>query len=123
MIDIASLSGIAFRAIARKDRLAAAWEKTRPYLDLIRGNKALWDEWMTLSDEILPGTAGPVGGYSIAWVQNSLNALGAHVEVDGKMGPTTVAAVKKFQQDNGLTVDGMPGIITCSFLNERVLSP
>ncbi len=41
---------------------------------------------------------------------------------DGIRGPETVAAVKKFQQDNNLTVDGDPGPETISALNKLVAS-
>ena len=49
---------------------------------------------------------------SVKWVQTVLNVL--HVvdpalDVDGEYGPLTTAAVKKFQQANGLVVDGWAG--------------
>src|SRR5262249_24342019 len=49
---------------------------------------------------------------SVKWVQTALNVL--HVadpalDVDGEYGPLTTAAVKKFQQANGLMVDGWAG--------------
>ena len=49
---------------------------------------------------------------SVKWVQTALNVL--HVvdpalDVDGEYGPLTTAAVKKFQQTNGLVVDGWAG--------------
>jgi peptidoglycan hydrolase-like protein with peptidoglycan-binding domain len=49
---------------------------------------------------------------TVRWVQTALNAL--HVatpplDVDGEYGPLTTAAVKSFQQANGLVVDGWAG--------------
>jgi peptidoglycan hydrolase-like protein with peptidoglycan-binding domain len=41
-------------------------------------------------------------------LQTALNAKGASVTVDGKMGPKTMAALKTFQQAHGLKVTGHP---------------
>ena len=51
-------------------------------------------------------------------VQAGLNALGYHgadgrlLVDDGGIGPNSQAAVRKFQSDHGLTVDGIPGPVT-----------
>jgi peptidoglycan hydrolase-like protein with peptidoglycan-binding domain len=42
-------------------------------------------------------------------VQNSLNAKGYALVVDGVFGAATAAAVTAFQQKNGLTADGIVG--------------
>lgn len=60
-------------------------------------------------------------GTEVADVQKSLIALGYPLPkhgVDGIRGPETVDAVKKFQTDNGLTVDGDPGPATVAKLND-----
>lgn len=41
-------------------------------------------------------------------LQTALNAHGATLTVDGKMGPKTTAALKTFQQAQGLKVTGHP---------------
>lgn len=49
------------------------------------------------------------------WLQKALNDVltpSPNLVVDGKIGPKTIAAVEQFQKDNGLTVDGIPGLIT-----------
>jgi putative chitinase len=54
---------------------------------------------------------GDTAGRGTVWVQQSLNKLGAEppLIVDGTYGPATVAAVRTFQQSNGLDVDGKVG--------------
>jgi peptidoglycan hydrolase-like protein with peptidoglycan-binding domain len=42
-------------------------------------------------------------------LQRRLNALGASLAVDGRFGPKTKAAVKKYQRSKGLQVDGVVG--------------
>ena len=64
-------------------------------------------------------------GTEVADVQKSLIALGYPLPkhgVDGIRGPETVDAVKKFQTDNGLTVDGDPGPATVAKLNDVLKS-
>ena len=39
--------------------------------------------------------------------QSALNKSGAKLHVDGKMGPSTVAALKAYQKSHNLTVTGM----------------
>ena len=59
-------------------------------------------------------------GPEVADVQKALVALGYPLPkrgVDGIRGPETSAAVKKFQEDNGLEVDGDPGPNTVAKLN------
>lgn len=55
-------------------------------------------------------------GDVVANLQTTLNNLGYNLAVDGSFGPKTLAAVKDYQQKNGLTVDGMVGPQTQSVL-------
>lgn len=48
-------------------------------------------------------------GDDVSNLQTSLKNAGYNVDVDGSFGPQTLAAVKQYQQANGLTVDGMVG--------------
>jgi peptidoglycan hydrolase-like protein with peptidoglycan-binding domain len=67
------------------------------------------------------GRTGP----EVADVQKALQALGYDVGptgVDGVRGPYTSDAVKKFQQDNDLGVDGDPGPETVAALNSVLTS-
>jgi putative chitinase len=56
------------------------------------------------------------------WVQQSLNALGTDppLTTDGSYGPMTVAAVKAFQQAQGLTVDGKVGPETIAAIEQAL---
>ena len=52
-----------------------------------------------------PGTTGT----DVERLQRELSQLGYQVEVIGVFNESTENAVKKFQQDNNLTVDGIVG--------------
>ncbi len=49
-------------------------------------------------------------------VQRALNADGAHPTVDGRVGPKTEAALRKFQQRHSLLVTARPDSATISAL-------
>jgi peptidoglycan hydrolase-like protein with peptidoglycan-binding domain len=52
-------------------------------------------------------------GENVKQLQNLLNYVyGPNLKVDGIFGSQTEAAVKKFQKDYGLTVDGIVGVTT-----------
>ena len=48
-------------------------------------------------------------GSHVTWIQQHLTAHGHATKVDGKYGPDTAAAVKDFQRQTGLAVDGEVG--------------
>jgi peptidoglycan hydrolase-like protein with peptidoglycan-binding domain len=49
-------------------------------------------------------------------VQTALNSNGAHLTVDGRMGPKTEAALRRFQHQHNLHVTGRPDSETISAL-------
>jgi peptidoglycan hydrolase-like protein with peptidoglycan-binding domain len=116
MSQIIDLIGIAYRAYQRKDRILALIPRWQALISVAVANKALYDETLALAKEIVPGIAAPSSTYSVQWVQESLNKIGYHLDVDGKYGPATKSAIEMFQQDNGLVVDGWAGIETCAAL-------
>lgn len=59
---------------------------------------------------------GSKGG-KVRQLQEMLNQGGAKLEVDGKLGPKTQAAIRKFQKANNLSVDGIVGPKTLAALN------
>jgi peptidoglycan hydrolase-like protein with peptidoglycan-binding domain len=59
-------------------------------------------------ENILPDSTGP----DVVYVQTALAALGYPIDVDGRYGPRTQAAVRDFQAANDLDVDGIAGPMT-----------
>ena len=54
-------------------------------------------------------TGGSAGNSMVRDIQSGLQRLGYNPgSADGRMGPKTSAAIRKYQQDNGMTVDGRP---------------
>ncbi len=58
-------------------------------------------------------------GQDIRAMQQALADVGIDVSVDGVFGPGTDAAVRQFQEREGLTVDGIAGPATLSLLNPK----
>lgn len=65
---------------------------------------------------------GKVTGHQIEVVQQFLNTENAGLEIDGKYGKNTHAAVASFQKKNGLHVDGKVGPDTAAVIAAKVLS-
>ncbi|WP_033342742.1 peptidoglycan recognition protein family protein [Catenuloplanes japonicus] len=61
--------------------------------------------WPVLIVTVRNGSTGP----AVEAVQSSLASRGYTVSVDGQFGPNTEAAVRAFQTDRGLSVDGVVG--------------
>lgn len=60
-------------------------------------------------------------GADVAEIQEHLASLGYDVTADGDFGPATAEAVKSFQADNGLEVDGFVGESTYEALLGRAM--
>ena len=59
-------------------------------------------------------------GSDVLKMQKALVTLGYNTGgTDGKFGPTTEKAVRQFQQDNGITVDGVAGNVTLTLLYKK----
>ncbi|MEA2883912.1 MAG: putative chitinase [Bradyrhizobium sp.] len=78
--------------------------------------KAWLKKWKTAL-----GSASPVM-HGTAWIQKSLNVLGAEpqLDADGSFGPLTAAAVKAFQASHGLEVDGKVGPQTIAAIEQAL---
>jgi peptidoglycan hydrolase-like protein with peptidoglycan-binding domain/tellurite resistance protein len=59
-------------------------------------------------------------GNHVRNIQAALSNLGYEVDIDGIFGPGTQSAVRQFQSDNGLSVDGIVGPRTWSLLAPNV---
>lgn len=60
--------------------------------------------------------------HPVPTLQHLLRARGKTVTVDGDFGPKTDAAVRAFQHDKGLVVDGIVGPMTWQALISGMLS-
>lgn len=77
---------------------------------------------------VSPGQQASNPGYSnagftashIKATQEKLNKLGYGLELDGRRGPKTLAAIKDFQSKNGLESDGLPGPKTQAKLDAAI---
>lgn len=63
--------------------------------------------------------AGSRGG-SVKALQQQLAVLGYRLRADGIFGPATQAAVRRFQKERGLVVDGIAGLRTLETLNKAI---
>lgn len=74
------------------------------------------------SSELKPLSGNSIGrrdkGDNVKQLQEHLNKSGAKLEADGKFGPETQKAVRKFQRKHNLTVDGKVGPETMGALNK-----
>lgn len=59
-------------------------------------------------------------GAPVSVLQASLNGVGYRLELDGRFGPNTHAALIDFQRTAGLSVDGIAGANTWKALNSRL---
>ena len=59
-------------------------------------------------------------GIDVKYLQRRLVALGFALDVDGKFGPATDAAVRKLQTAFGYTVDGLVGPGTNKLINQQI---
>lgn len=72
---------------------------------------------VTPDDSVLrKGSSGPF----VSELQANLRKLGYSIKVDGEFGTNTEAAVKRFQERAGLTVDGWAGPRTINAIGEAV---
>jgi peptidoglycan hydrolase-like protein with peptidoglycan-binding domain len=61
-------------------------------------------------------------GVEVRDIQSFLNALGAHLKVDGIFGPATEQAVRQFQTAHHLASDGIVGPMTWTALDTALVS-
>lgn len=72
---------------------------------------------LNLGQSELLGTGRNSSPDQVTQLQEMLNAQGGQLEIDGKFGPLTEEAVRNFQDQNGLKIDGLVGPETQGALN------
>lgn len=95
-------NGPAYAKHGYHTKIGAAYERYREFGGPTKSSE----------DEASAGTGEPIATAD----QHLLSAAGYPVEADGLMGPLTRGAVRRFQADNGLDVDGVPGPKTLAAL-------
>ncbi|HWC22783.1 MAG TPA: peptidoglycan-binding protein [Flexivirga sp.] len=85
------------------------------------------EAWVRQPTTVIPSNLLPwpvlrkgANGHPVPTLQHLLNGRGASLTADGDFGPKTDAAVRKFQQSAGLTVDGIVGPATWSHVIRTV---
>lgn len=131
---IISLLPIIFRAINMAPQIQQAIHTGTSTVTAVENNAGtLLPLFVQIGKQLFPGINDSFAAAAAAstmfdpstvkWVQTSLNVL--HVpnpplDVDGEYGPLTTAAVKAFQQANGLVVDGWAGDATQARLQQAL---
>jgi N-acetylmuramoyl-L-alanine amidase/Putative peptidoglycan binding domain len=69
-----------------------------------------------------PAAAAPAPTMSVAEIQAALNKLGASpaLVVDGHLGPSTIAAIRRFQINAALIADGIAGALTLAAIEKAL---
>ncbi|WP_026691557.1 peptidoglycan-binding protein [Alteribacter aurantiacus] len=74
-------------------------------------------DWITFNGTLRSGSRGA----SVSALQDALNSLGYSAGNQGIFGPATESAVRSFQRDSGIGVDGIAGPQTYSALNNETV--
>lgn len=122
MIGMTSIIGIGLKLVANREKIAQAWDQIAPIIKQVR---EAYPQVKDLIDDIAPGVTEPEPpeSYSVEWLQESLNKLGAdpELEVDGEYGVATKEAVRNFQEDHPpLVVDSWAGVATQAAIAEEL---
>jgi peptidoglycan hydrolase-like protein with peptidoglycan-binding domain len=117
-MSIFDLIPVAFRVIHRRDDISNAWQMLQPTIaEWNKVSPVVIPLLKDIANDIQPELLKPGGTvYDTKWVQETLNYLDEHLKVDGKPGPATEAAIRRFQEKHGLLVDGDPGAVTRAWL-------
>ena len=104
----------------RKVKLASIPSQFREEVTEFRGDEDSWSEiestFSAASGHLEKGSKGE----DVRFLQQRLNEFGAEIGVDGSFGNQTDRAVRNFQTDHGLTVDGIVGPKTMAALQRSV---
>lgn len=114
--------GAGFRILADRAEIEALWERVQPIVSVVEADPKIVPDAIALFRKLFPTAGAPPGGYSVTWIQQSLNAVNnEHLEVDGNYGQAVHAAVMRYQLSRKITPDdGWAGPVTCSVLFAEV---
>jgi peptidoglycan hydrolase-like protein with peptidoglycan-binding domain len=121
---------IGFRVISNKNEIMQVWNEIAP---LIQQATKTYASVKNLVDRIAPGvldqvastveplTKGDDGSFSAYWLEESLNKiLNTNLVVDGDIGEESRKAIRIFQEQEGLPVDGWAGAGTTARVLARL---
>jgi hypothetical protein len=117
--QVKAKGGITLGPAGAKPGAPTTKDKQDPANNMKPGEDKMAHAAATQSLSVPTGNINP----AVADIQKVLLALGYKLPkhgVDGARGPETRAAVKQFQRDNGLTVDGDPGPETIGAMNRLI---
>jgi murein L,D-transpeptidase YcbB/YkuD len=120
--------GIGFRIISNRQKIMDMWSELAP---VIQNVMAMYPKIKQLLTDVAPELAqapqatskafAPPDGFSVEWLQESLNKLQkAGLTVDGDYGEKTRAAVRVYQEANGLAADGWAGADTSASIFSKM---
>ena len=120
--DALDIVGAGLRVVADRAELEALWDRLRPVIAVVEADPKLAGDIIAAAKKIFPGTGAPPGGYTVEWIQQSLNAVaGERLDVDGNYGMAVHAAVMRYQLSRKITPDdGWAGPVTCAVLFAEV---
>lgn len=104
---------VAFKVFANREKIFDMFQQIKPLIpQIVKVAPKVGELMQEINPDLM---SAPQTSFSVEWMQESLNKLTDDVDlvVDGDYGELTRAAVKKFQEANGLTPDGWAGIQTC----------
>ena len=104
------------------NRMADA-DNARALRKRVNGGYNGYAEFLALKNKIykaLTGKDAKESNNDVRKIQEDLNTVGYPLVIDGVEGPKTIAAVRQFQRDNGLKVDGIYGEATAAIMAQRL---
>ncbi len=108
--------GYVVRAAQHEAEIRDLYSRVMDLEPAFKEMSAIYEQGKALLSQIAPGLV-PVENYNVEFIQQTLNAKsGEHLMVDGQYGTATRAAVKRFQEANGLVSDGWVGLRTMGAL-------
>src|SRR5262245_39509198 len=120
MVDIIKTTQFLWRCMQHKDEIKYLLTRLEPYAVSIKKDfPELAPRVQKLIKALFPETPPATEPhYDVHWIQESLNALGyGPLAVDGIYGSHTVDAIKEFQRQHGIPVNGWAGVPTCVALD------